>query len=207
MLCSAFQNLRRVPSRIFIYVQNVPRLFGARHFSLFFFSVWPQFLVNRASSPGTLKIAILGQSMGVQLSRQQTRVVVKHRAFSLAPLKIISISFTGLHYWKLFFFNKKNLQMASDLHAIYLHLLHSKGSVVISDRLMSWNTGGEGTLDLLCNLEAQIRNTKFWCVLFVCFNRKPLEKSLPGPVLLLDSVIALYTDSLKSKQLLLYFHA
>lgn len=52
---------------------------------MFFVSVWPQFLVNRASSTETLKIAILGQSMGVQLNRQQTRVVVKHRAFSFAP--------------------------------------------------------------------------------------------------------------------------
>lgn len=106
ILCSAFQNLRRVPPRIFIYVQNVPRLFGARHFSLFFFSVWPQFLVNRASSPGTLKIAILGQSMGVQLSRQQTRVVVKHRAFSLAPLKLSQVP-SLVSITESFFFNKK----------------------------------------------------------------------------------------------------
>lgn len=96
MICTAFQNLRRVPPRVFIYVQNVHRLFGARHFSLFFLSVWPQFLVNRASSTGTLRIAILGQSMDVQLSRQQTRAVV-NTGLSLASVKMISVSFTGLH--------------------------------------------------------------------------------------------------------------
>jgi hypothetical protein len=54
-----------VPLQIFIYGQNIPRTFGARHFSLFFLSVRPQFLVNRAPSSETLRIAILGQSMGV----------------------------------------------------------------------------------------------------------------------------------------------
>lgn len=63
---------------------------------MFFLSVWPQFLVNRASSTGTLRIAILGQSMDVQLSRQQTRAVV-NTGLSLASVKIISVSFTGLH--------------------------------------------------------------------------------------------------------------
>ena len=60
---------------------------------MFFISFRPQFLVNRAPSAETLRIAILGQSMCTQPSRQQACVVVKLFSFLLMPLKMISFSF------------------------------------------------------------------------------------------------------------------
>lgn len=76
-----------------MYVQNSSQTFGARHFSLFFISLRPQFLVNRAPSAETLGIAILGQGMCIQLSKQQACIVVKQGFLFLMPSETIFISF------------------------------------------------------------------------------------------------------------------
>lgn len=219
MICSAFQNWRRVPPRIFIYVQNVPRLFGARHFSLFFLSVWPQFLVNRASSTGTLRIAILGQH-GCPAKQAADSCCSKHR-LSLASSKIISVSFTGLHddYWKLSWKISKWLLICMQFIHIYCiqkalshfwqNLRHDilvegkNGSFTQPGKLSQeykvwWFFWGLGLVCLIFVVCVSV------CVC-VYTHIHALEKPISRPTLL-DSMIALFTNNLNNRQLILYIH-